>query len=54
MCAEIAQLRLGDFAFNGSILHFTLLKIRGQALVGRNRQKVDLLLPMSFISHSQE
>ena len=54
MCAEIAQLLLGDFAFNGSVLHFTLLKNRGQVLVGRNRQIVDLRSHMSFISHCQE
>ena len=54
MCAEIAQLLLGDFAFNGSVLHFTLLKNRGQVLVGRNRQIVDLCIHMSFISVDQE
>jgi len=33
--AQVAQLPLGDFAFNRLVSHFTLLKNKGQEIVGR-------------------
>jgi len=35
MYAQVAQLPLGDFAFNRPSSHFTLLKNKGQEIVGR-------------------
>ena len=50
MCAEVAQLLLGDFAFKDRILHCTLLNIRGQVFVGRCGETLDLGSSMSLIS----